>query len=196
MMRLKLAGTYGRGVPVEVSLMRVASDAGSGTGWRMRAVLDFIFVYIDDVLIASSSPEEHKQHLQQVFQRLSDYGILINPSTCLFGVDQLEFLGHHVSSEGIRPLDHKVEVIRKFPQPTTARQLREFVGLINFYHRFIPHCAQILQPLNALLAAARPSQRSEEATQAFAEALAHATLLSHPKPLAPHALPQMLQTPQ
>ena len=153
--------------------------------------LHFCFVYIDDVLIASSTPDEHKQHLQQVFQRLSDYGILINPSKCLFGVDSLEFLGHHVSSKGIRPVDTKVEVIRKFPQPTTARHLREFIGLINFYHRFIPHCAQILQPLNTLLAATRPSQPlpwTEETTRAFTnikEALAQATLLSHPKPSAP-----------
>ena len=156
--------------------------------------LHFCFVYIDDVLIASSTPDEHKQHLQQVFQRLSDYGILINPSKCLFGVDSLEFLGHHVSSKGIRPVNTKVEVIRKFPQPTTARHLREFIGLINFYHRFIPHCAQILQPLNTLLAATRPSQPlpwTEETTRAFTnikEALAQATLLSHPKPSAPTSI--------
>jgi hypothetical protein len=104
--------------------------------------LHFCFDYIDHVLIASTSPEEQKQHLQKVFQQLSDYGILINPSKCLFGVDSLDFLGHHVSSEGIRSLEGKVEAICQFPQPTTARQLRKFVGLINFYHQFIP---QILQ---------------------------------------------------
>ena len=158
--------------------------------------LDFVFMYIDDVLIASSSPEEHMQHVREVFQRLSDHGILINPSKCLFGVAELEFLGHHVSSEGIRPLEHKVEAVRKFPQPTSARQLREFLGLINFYHRFVPHCAQILRPLNVLLTAARPSQPlcwTEEATQAFGdikEALAQATLLSHPKPSA-HIAPSI-----
>ena len=153
--------------------------------------LHFCFDYIDDMLIASSSQEEHEQHLRQVFQRLSDYGILINPAKCLFGVSSLDFLGHHVSSKGIRPLDSKVEAVVKFPQPTTARQLREFVGLINFYHRFIPHCADILRPLNALLAATRSSQSlswTEGATKAFIdikEALAQATLLNHPKPSAP-----------
>ena len=111
--------------------------------------LHFCFVYIDDVLIASTSD---KQHLRQVFQCLSTHGILINPAKCLFGVKSLEFLGHHVSDQGICPLDSKVNIVREFPRPTTARQLREFVGLINFYHRFIPHCATILQPLNTLLA--------------------------------------------
>ena len=97
--------------------------------------LDFVFVYIDDILIASSSPEEHMQHVREVFQRLSNHGILINPSKCLFGVAELEFLGHHVSSEGICPLEHKLEAVRKFPQPTSARQLR------------VPWSNQFLSPL-------------------------------------------------
>ena len=153
--------------------------------------LHFCYVYIDNVLIASTSEEEHKDHLRQVFQRLSEYGILINPSKCLFGVSNLEFLGYHVSSEGIHPLDSKVAAIQQFPQPTTARQLREFLGLINFYHRFVPHCAWILQPLNTMLGNSRPSQQlvwTAEATAAFTEikeALAQASLLSHPMPSAP-----------
>ena len=153
--------------------------------------LHFCFDYFDDVLIASSSNEEHKEHLKQVFQRLSNHGIRINPAKCLFGVSSLEFLGHHVSSEGIRPLDSKVDAIRQFPRPSTARQLREFVGLINFYHRFIPHCANVIQPLNALIAKAKPNQRlswTDEETTAFQkikEILAQATLLNHPVPAAP-----------
>ena len=149
------------------------------------------FDYIDDVLIASTSEEDHKVHLRQVFQRLSEYGILINPSKCILGVSSLEFLGHHVSSEGIRPLSSKVDAVQQFPRPTTARQLREFVGLVNFYHRFVPQCAQILHPLNALLSAIRPAQQliwTEEATTAFndiKQALAQATLLNQPKPSAP-----------
>ena len=102
--------------------------------------LHFCFVYIDDVLIASTSEEEHKHHLRQVFQCLSEYGILINPSKCLLGVSSLVFLGHYVDSKGIRPLESKVDAIRQFPKPITARQLQEFTCL-NFYHRFVPECA-------------------------------------------------------
>ena len=153
--------------------------------------LHFCFAYIDDVLIASSSQEEHEHHLREVLQRLSDYGVLINPSKSLFGVDSLDLLGHHVSSDGIRPLESKVTFVRHFPQPTTARQLREFLGLINFYHRFIPQCAHVLQPLNTMLASTRSSQQlvwTTETTAAYIrakETLADATLLNHPKPSAP-----------
>ena len=88
--------------------------------------IEFCYVYIDDVLVASSTPEEHKAHLRMVFQRFEQFGIIINPTKCLLGVSELHFLGHHVTQQ-----------IREFPLPTTLRQLREFLGLVSFYHRFI-----------------------------------------------------------
>ena len=112
--------------------------------------LHFCYVYIDDMLIASTNAEEHKQHLQLVFNCFQEYGVIINPSKCQFGVTQLNFLGHSVNSEGI-PLSEKVQAIQDFPQPKNQRKLREFLGLINFYHRFIPHCMHELQPLHKLL---------------------------------------------
>ena len=148
--------------------------------------LPFCYGYVDDLLIAST---EHKEHLRQVFQRLSEYGILINPTKCVFGASSL---GYQVSGDGIRPLDSKVEVVCQFPMPNSVRQLREFLGLINFYHRFVTRCAHTLQPLNALLSGSRgPAQQlvwAEEAVAAFTqakEALASASLLNHPKPSAP-----------
>ena len=140
--------------------------------------LHFCYAYIDDLLIASSSPEEHEHHLRLVLERLDAHGVLINPTKCVFGVDQLQFLGHHVDSHGIHPLEEKVQVIRDFPQPITQRKLR-----------FLPNCANTLQPLNELLATSKDSTRdipwSDKATAAFTtikETLANATLLSHPKP--------------
>lgn len=156
--------------------------------------LHFCYAYIDDLLIASSSPDDHKQHLRLVLERLNDHGILINPAKCVFGAEQLDFLGHHVDSQGIRPLEEKVEVVRDFPQPTTWRKLREFLGLVNFYHRFIPGCA-ILHPLNDLLTSSTDStktiQWNDNARAAFVtvkEALANATLLALPKPDAPTSI--------
>ena len=92
--------------------------------------LSFAYGYIDDVLIDSSKPEEHLQHLKIVFERFSANGIVINPNKCLFGARELTFLGHHIDK----------------------KTLRRFIGLVNFYHRFIPHGAEIMQPLNVLLA--------------------------------------------
>ena len=113
--------------------------------------LHFVYVYIDDLLVASASPQEHQEHLPLVFQRLSNHGIVLNPSKCQFGATSLQFLGHHIDCAGIRPLEQKVQVIRHFPLPTSPRKLREFLGLVNFYHRFLPHAADLLHPLNELL---------------------------------------------
>ena len=151
--------------------------------------LSFCYIYIDDLLVASSSPEQHKEHLRLIFERLRHYSIIINPRKCKFGCSSVEFLGHLVDSVGIHPLKHKVQVIHDFPQPTSRRQLRTFLGLINFYHRFIPRCAKILQPLNALLSGSLEHGQAlpwdESTAEAFThikEALATATLLVHPKP--------------
>ena len=157
--------------------------------------LMFCYVYIDDILIASSSAEEHQRHLRLVFERLNDHGIQINPAKCDFGLQELDFLGHRVSSQGIRPLPEKVQALQSFPLPTTSRKLREFLGLVNFYNCFLPSCASILQPLNDLLAASKGESKAvpwtdeaRAAFQAIKDTLAEAVLLTHPKPDAPTTL--------
>ena len=81
--------------------------------------LPFTYAYIDDVLIASSNAEQHKEHLRSVLRRLNEYNVVINPLKCICRVKELTFLGHHVSSKGIRPLKDKVQAVREFPQPST-----------------------------------------------------------------------------
>ena len=154
--------------------------------------LHFCYAYIDDVLVASANAEEDEEYLQAVFEYLSEHGIIINPEKCEFGIHQLNFLGHKVNSHGIQPLEDKVSVIRDIPQPTSQRKLQEFLGLVNFYHRFIPNCADILYPLNNLLSIAKTTTQelpwnanSTEAFQTVKYTLADATLLVHPKPNAP-----------
>ena len=77
--------------------------------------------------------------------------VLIRPSKCILGATTLQFLGHQVDSEGIRPLEGKVTAILKFPTLTTRTKLREFLGLVNFYHCFVKNRAATVQPLNELL---------------------------------------------
>ncbi|GFW29806.1 hypothetical protein TNCV_3936731 [Trichonephila clavipes] len=110
--------------------------------------LPFVFAFVDDILVASSSPEEHLQHLQILFTRLQQYGLSLKPSKCIFGVTSIKFLGFKVSESGIEPLSDRVDCILKFPQPTTLTQLRRFLGLFNFYRRFVPKAAHLLAPLN------------------------------------------------
>ena len=73
--------------------------------------LDFCYAYIDDLLVASSTPEEHLQHLRLVFECLRDYEIIINPQKCHFGKSSLDFLGHHITPCGIAPLQEKVQAV-------------------------------------------------------------------------------------
>ena len=159
--------------------------------------LPFAYAYLDDILVASPDAASHADHLRQVLQRLQSHGLVINPSKCVFGEAQLQFLGHLVSADGIRPVPAKVEAIQKFPVPATYRQLREFLGLTNFYRRFLPDCATILQPLTDLLRGPAKSKNkplpewSPEADSAFRrikDILVQATLLAHPLPDSPLSL--------
>ncbi|GFW97118.1 hypothetical protein TNCV_2697401 [Trichonephila clavipes] len=162
--------------------------------------LPFVFAFVDDILVASSSPEEHLQHLEILFTRLQQYGLSLKPSKCIFGVTSIKFLGFKVSESGIEPLSDRVDCILNFPQPTTLTQLRRFLGLFNFYRRFVPKAAHLLAPLNKFLEGIKNFKKlkkvscknlhdsiqwTEEAEQAFNDAknaLADATLLRHPIP--------------
>ncbi len=157
--------------------------------------LDFCYVYVDDLLIASSSSTDHVVHLRQVFDRLSRFGIVINAQKSILGLPTLTFLGHVVDSNGIRPLPDKVQAICNFPKLTTHRQLREYLGLLNFYRRFLPNCAKLLLPLtNLLIGKASPkapvawSPSTELAFQSSKECLANATMLFHPQHDAPTSI--------
>ncbi|GFT08819.1 transposon Tf2-6 polyprotein [Trichonephila clavipes] len=131
--------------------------------------LPFVFAFVDDILVASSSPEEHLQHLQILFTRLQQYGLSLKPSKCIFGVTTIKFLGFKVSESGIEPLSDRVDCILNFPQPTTLTQLRRFLGLFNFYRRFVPKAAHLLAPLNKFLEGIKNFKTD-------------ATLLRHPIP--------------
>ena len=102
--------------------------------------LDFVFGYIDDLLITSSSPEEHLHHLRIVFECL---GLAIQPEKCKFGRSELSFLGHHVSAAGTRALSERVQAVQEFPQPKILSDLMRYLGLTHYYHRFIPKCVEL-----------------------------------------------------
>ena len=163
---------------------------------RVLHGLPFCFVYMDDLLVASADEQEHLKHLRIVFERLEEHGLVISLSKCVFMTGSLDFLGHRVDSEGISALPEKVQAIRDFPEPQTLSALRRFLGLTNFYRRFIPQCAKIVQPLTDLLAGPtspknRPVIFTDNTRSAFAsikQALCDATLLVHPAPDAPLVL--------
>lgn len=148
--------------------------------------LPFIFVYLDDILIASPDIEQHYHHLQQLFTILQNNGLLVNIEKCQFAQSSLSFLGHTVSSAGITPLPATVTAINNFPQPQTIKDLQRFLGLINFYRRFIPAAAAMLRPLtDALIGNPKKLSWSDTMSSAFTAAktaLSSATILAHPHP--------------
>ncbi|GFT57741.1 transposon Tf2-6 polyprotein [Trichonephila clavipes] len=159
--------------------------------------LPFCFVYLDDILCYSENAEEHRSHLRTIFQRLSSYGLKLNFSKCVFGVTKLIFLGHLITPDGIKPLPDKVQAVLDYKQPETVGFLRKFLGLLNFYRRFLPKAAEQQYLLNEFLKGSKgkkdskPLNWSSEAITAFQsckQALADAALLAHPSPSAPLAL--------
>ncbi|BHF72123.1 hypothetical protein SprV_0401518700 [Sparganum proliferum] len=158
---------------------------------RVLRGLPFVYAYIDDLLIASSTAEEHVEHLATVFDRLQQFGVALNPSKCVFGVHSLEFLGYLVDSHGIHPLSSKVAAIRDFTPPSSQRQLQRFLGVMNFCRRFLPRCADTILPLTSLLSGPKRSfELSADALTAFDKvkaALADATL-THFSPDVPTSL--------
>jgi hypothetical protein len=153
---------------------------------RLFGHLPFVFTYLDDHLIASTTMEEHLEHLRIFFEILRDNGLTIKPSKCSFAVSSVKFLGHMVSESGVVPLPRHVEAISGFPRPTDLRQLQRFLGLINFYRRFLPAIAGVLKPLTDLLRGApKKLLWSSDADAAFTKAkaaLVAAIPLSHPAP--------------
>ncbi|GBN25890.1 Retrovirus-related Pol polyprotein from transposon 17.6 [Araneus ventricosus] len=149
---------------------------------------DFCFAYVDDILMFSKDKKEHMQHLEQIFKRFVKFGITINESKCEFGKPQVDFLGHTINSEGILPMSTKVKAIQEFPKPETVSQLRSFLGMITFYHGFIPKIAEILAPLNAYLVGSKKrdttkikwNPETDASFDKIKKCLADATLLSHP----------------
>ena len=114
--------------------------------------LPYCVIYMDDLLIASASHEEHLEHLEAVFKRLEDHGLVICFSKCVFLASSVTFLGHNVDTSSIRTLPEKVDAITNYAEPQTLHALHRFLSLANFYRKFIPHCANIVQPLSDLLA--------------------------------------------
>ena len=150
--------------------------------------IPFVFVYLDDILVASKNLSEHNSHLRTVFQLLSDNGLVVNRAKCVFGAAELTYLGHLINEKGISPLPSRVDTISDFPVPDSKASLQRFLGMINYYRRFLPHLAERLFPLHEATKGKGQSiewtEQCQTAFDAAKTALAAATLLHHPHPTA------------
>ena len=111
---------------------------------------DWVVVYIDDVLVFSRTLEEHLHHLQRVITRLQEVGLKLKPAKCHFARDQVEYLGHLITPNGLKPNPKLVAAVREFPTPQDLKTVRQFLGLSSYYRRFIRGYAAIARPLHRL----------------------------------------------
>ncbi|KAJ1700964.1 hypothetical protein LUZ63_000743 [Rhynchospora breviuscula] len=126
----------------------------------------FVVIVFYDILIYSSSQEEHMGHLRQIFSTLKEHNPAVKRSKCTFGSPSIDFLGHIISPQGMRADLSKIEAITAWPMPLNQRQVRGFLGLTGYYRRFIRHYASIAAPLTDLLTK-EGFKWSDHATQAF-----------------------------
>lgn len=107
--------------------------------------------FIDDIVVYGSNRDEHGERLKKVLQVLKCNHILLNDAKCVFGVAQIEFLGHKLSCDGVKPLDKYIKTIESFREPTVIEEVQSFLGLVNYVGKWIPNLATWTEPLRELL---------------------------------------------
>jgi hypothetical protein len=133
-----------------------------------RPLLDkCVVVFLDDILVFSRNHEEHEQHLRQVFDLLRKNKLYAKQSKCQFGASEVEFLGHTIGADGIKPMQDKIAAIRDWTVPANVSEVRSFLGLTGYYRRFIRGYATIALPLTQLTKDDVPFRWTEETQAAF-----------------------------
>ena len=136
----------------------------------------------------SLQDKEHLQNLSEVLRRLGKHGVRLKQDKCHFMQECVEYLGHRIDAKGLHTTDNKLKVIAEAPEPENVQELRAFLGLWNYYGRFIPNRATLTQPLNNLLCKGNQWRWTEKCTRAFKQAknvLTSSTFVTHYNPVLP-----------
>ena len=112
--------------------------------------LTFAFGYLDDILVFSPDMETHLKHLRTLFERLQSANLKLKEVKCNFLKKHIQYLGHIISGEGIALVQEKLESIQKMLLPRNPKEVKQFLGLIGYYRKFVPHFSDLARPLNAL----------------------------------------------
>lgn len=153
----------------------------------------FVFSYLDDVIVATRTFEDHMKWLKEVLRRIKEAGLTINPDKCMFFRNEIRYLGFMVNNEGVKIDPAKLAPVLDFPSPQNLRQLRRFLGFASWYRRFIPNLSTAAEPLTLLLRSKQ--QWKWESDQASAFKTIKETLTSAPVVACPDfSKPFTLQT--
>jgi len=136
---------------------------------RKHKLADFTISYIDDILIFSKSFEDHIKHLTQLFQAIKIEGFRLKFSKCSFAENSVKYLGHIIQNNSVRPLKDNLISIKNFPTPKTQKNVRQFLGKINFYHKYVPKIAIKLEPLHNLLRKGNEFKWTKKCQKSFDE---------------------------
>ena len=104
-------------------------------------------VYIDDILVSGSTVKEHLQNLDKDLAILSTAGIKLNRDKCAFLSPPVEYLGHVIDRQGLHPTEEKAKAIKDAPRPKNVSELRAFLGIINYYAKFLPNLSTVVSTL-------------------------------------------------
>ena len=116
----------------------------------LKGLHQFTIAYLDDIIIFCKDEEEHLEHLRIIFQRLKVVGLKLRRSKCDFMKRHIQYLGHLISPEGIQPLPEKLESIRNMLAPKNPKEVKQFLGLAGYYHKFVPRFSDLSRPLTQL----------------------------------------------
>ena len=157
-----------------------------------RDYLDkFVIIFIDDILIYSKSKEEHAEHLQKVLERLRSHKLFAKFSKCSFWKREIGFLGHRVSEKGVAVDPEKVKVVKDWPRPTSATEVRSFLGLAGYYRNFMRNFFIMAKPLTRLTGkdiSFEWDKKEEKAFTQLKEALTAAPIFALPTPGRPYTV--------
>jgi hypothetical protein len=126
-----------------------------------------VCVYIDDIIVTGKTDEEHLRNLNEVLNRLEKAGMRLKEEKCKYMVPEIEYLSHKINREGLQPSDSKVAAIVKAPPPKNVSELKSFLGMVNYYGKFLPNLSTTLASLYRLLRKETPWQWGDEEQQAF-----------------------------
>lgn len=144
--------------------------------------LQGVCVYLDDILVTGRTSEEHTANLHAVLQRLHANGITLKREKCQFFLPEVEYLGFVVSKDGLKPTEAKVKAIKEADAPKCLSELRSFIGLVNYYSRFLPNLADKMAPLYCLLKKTQKwkwTDRQQSAFEKIKQELSDEVLLAH-----------------